>query len=107
MHQLRLFQSAPRPRDRGDSPKSKSRGHKRSGFNPRPGHVTGATPVCGQLGLSRFNPRPGHVTGATLVEWNGTGRARFNPRPGHVTGATMLPLVSCAIQAVSIRAPAT
>ena len=60
------FQSAPRPRDRGDTAENNNE-HEPPCFNPRPGHVTGAT----NNGLSqlppdkRFNPRPGHVTGAT------------------------------------------
>ena len=76
-------------------------------FNPRPGHVTGATiiPQAGRAGNESFNPRPGHVTGATLPDDEIAALLlRFNPRPGHVTGATV---GGTALVYVSIRAPAT
>jgi hypothetical protein len=87
-------------------------------FNPRPGHVTGATQNIriGRPALRGFNPRPGHVTGATCPNssvvvgpamfqsaprsrdrGDGSGHSPrsdfitphgFNPRPGHATGAT-------------------
>ena len=79
-------------------------------FNPRPGHVTGATRTAWRKWRrpSSFNPRPGHVTGATSwLRWIEGHHLGFNPRPGHVTGATfVLPVLGQILQ-VSIRAPVT
>ena len=81
-----------------------------TGFNPRPDHVTGATPVTGSWTMPtlRFNPRPVHVTGAT----NSAAAYRaftkgFNPRPDHVTGATRGRIGGRIYLLVSIRAPIT
>jgi hypothetical protein len=72
-------------------------GHDTWRFNPRPGHVTGATEQGNGYQLAQtkqirsFNPRPGHVTGATSCSNNLLKTVAiycFNPRPGHVTGAT-------------------
>ena len=62
-----LFQSAPRSRDRGDRLGSWQCYAVCSSFNPRPGHVTGATRIMAKMDDCQhcFNPRPGHVTGAT------------------------------------------
>ena len=130
---VRLFQSAPRSRDRGDesrrdyrvpasafqsAPRSRDRGdlllvmivHFPTRFNPRPGHVTGATfsILAWSSPSPCFNPRPGHVTGATLENLRQYSiPACFNPRPGHVTGATYSPGYGLYFNQVSIRAPVT
>ena len=78
-------------------------------FNPRPGHVTGATGCDWQpmhVVLFQSAPRPrdrGDASPVGLMQ----SEVSFNPRPGHVTGATRHESNSSRSECVSIRAPAT
>ena len=66
LRRMMKFQSAPRSRDRGDSP-----------------------PASPLRPAYRFNPRPGLATGATEQQQSCPRRQQcFNPRPGLATGAT-------------------
>ena len=127
-----LFQSAPRSRDRGD-PLCPRWVIRITGFNPRPGHATGATHCsCGtvtKVSVSIRAPvtRPGRLNqisaGLPANRFQSAPRSRdrgdivsdriepsptgFNPRPGHATGATEQRRVLCRVFQVSIRAPVT
>ena len=89
-----VFQSAPRPCDRGDE--APAFGVRfRWCFNPRPGLATGATarPCATRSAARCFNPRPGLATGATGTRSHRVPTATcFNPRPGLATGATKRPV---------------
>ena len=65
-----VFQSAPRPRGRGDQFQSEPR-WSHSCFNPRPARAGGATSSGGLNGRWRrsFNPRPARAGGATTRRW--------------------------------------
>ncbi len=84
------FQSAPRPRERGDSSIA-TPWTPQPCFNPRPALASGATPGHSRLNRSStsFNPRPALASGATW-QWNRrTSRTWcFNPRPALASGAT-------------------
>ena len=64
-----MFQSAPRPRGRGDISSAFASRSCRC-FNPRPAHAGGATRAClnSEIGTQSFNPRPAHAGGATLPQ---------------------------------------
>ncbi len=103
------FQSAPRSRDRGDrtSLTVRSQG---AGFNPRPGHATGATWPQSRRGTEQkcFNPRPGHATGATSVVCAPMCQIFVSirapvTRPGRLCAAS----AADPHRTVSIRAPVT
>ena len=130
--QQTVFQSAPRSRDRGD-PLCPRWVIRITGFNPRPGHATGATHCsCGtvtKVSVSIRAPvtRPGRLNqisaGLPANRFQSAPRSRdrgdivsdriepsptgFNPRPGHATGATEQRRVLCRVFQVSIRAPVT
>ena len=60
------FQSAPRPRGRGDLARP-SRPRASGCFNPHPAHVGGVTKLSARYSarLAGFNPHPAHVGGVT------------------------------------------
>ena len=113
-HVARGFQSAPRPRGRGDRA-AQDGPHHAGGFNPRPARAGGATGAAGRrLGHTKcFNPRPARAGGATstcsrrslppspfqsaprprgrgdkAVTAEGVFTTSFNPRPARAGGAT-------------------
>ena len=81
----RLFQSAPRSRDRGDLLKYHG--------------------ACGAY-LFQSAPRS-RDRGDSFAVWRPQQGTGFNPRPDHVTGATNRLTQSVSFYAVSIRAPIT
>ncbi len=103
------FQSAPRPRGRGDFV-STSVVPSHASFNPRPAHAGGATyttSTCVEVLLSfQSAPRPrgrGDKRGLTSHPHS----RGFNPRPAHAGGATSAAAKLYRDMKVSIRAPPT
>ncbi len=101
------FQSAPRPRGRGDQ-ETPCNAAIVSCFNPRPDRAAGATNDFHLDANSNesFNPRPDRAAGATTYARNkGGAYASFNPRPDRAAGATRLVPRLLGLVQVSIRAP--
>ena len=101
-----MFQSAPRPRGRGDQTQYIGR-HPVGCFNPRPARAGGATRESRRA--SRENgfqsaPRPRGRGDTLMTGWPGS-FGSFNPRPARAGGATRAHAGDGRQRVVSIRAP--